>query len=74
MNAIRRDEETDNIHSMFVDQWDWEKIISKDERTVETLKKTVKLIYSALRHTEYYITKEYNFIGNLLPEKIHFIT
>ena len=72
MNAIRRDEETDNIHSIFVDQWDWEKIISKEDRTVETLKKTVKLIYSALRHTEYYITKEYNFIGNLLPETIHF--
>ena len=74
MNAIRRDEDTDNIHSIFVDQWDWEKIISKEERTLETLKKTVKLIYAALRHTEYYITKEYNFIGNLLPEKITFIT
>ncbi len=74
MNAIRRDEETDNIHSIFVDQWDWEKIIAKEDRTKETLKKTVKLIYSALRHTEYYITKEYNFIGNLLPEEIHFVT
>lgn len=74
MNAIRRDEETDNIHSIFVDQWDWEKIIGKEERTVETLKKTVKLIYAALRHTEYYITREYDFIGSLLPEKIHFIT
>ena len=74
MNAIRRDEETDNIHSIFVDQWDWEKIIAKEERTVETLKKTVKLIYAALRHTEYYITREYDFIGSLLPEKIHFVT
>ena len=74
MNAIRRDEETDNIHYIFVDQWDWEKIISKEERTVETLKKTVKLIYAALRHTEYYITREYDFIGSLLPEKIHFVT
>ena len=74
MNAIRRDEETDNIHSIFVDQWDWAKIIGKEERTVETLKKTVKLIYAALRHTEYYITREYDFIGNLLPEKIHFVT
>lgn len=74
MNAIRRDEETDNIHSIFVDQWDWEKIINKKDRTVETLKKTVELIYSALRHTEYYITNEYNFIGSLLPEKIFFIT
>lgn len=74
MNAIRRDEETDNIHSIFVDQWDWEKIITHEQRTEKTLKSTVKLIYSALRHTEYYITKEYNFIGSLLPEKITFIT
>lgn len=74
MNAIRRDEDTDNIHSIFVDQWDWEKIIRKEERTEKMLKSTVKLIYSALRHTEYYITKEYNFIGSLLPEKITFIT
>lgn len=74
MNAIRRDEETDNIHSIFVDQWDWEKIIAKEDRTVETLKKTVNLIYTALRHTEYYITKEYNFIGSLLPETIHFVS
>lgn len=74
MNAIRRDEETDNIHSIFVDQWDWEKIISKEDRNVETLKKTVKLIYSALRHTEYYISKEYDYLGCSLPERIHFIT
>ena len=74
MNAIRRDEDTDNIHSIFVDQWDWEKIISKDDRNEKTLKETVKLIFSALRHTEYYITKEYNFIGSLLPERITFIT
>ena len=74
MNAIRRDEDCDNIHSIFVDQWDWEKIICKENRTEKTLKKTVKLIYAALRHTEYYITKEYNFIGSLLPEKITFLT
>ena len=74
MNAIRRDEDTDNIHSIFVDQWDWEKIINKEDRTEKYLKKTVKLIYSALRHTEYYISKEYNFIGSQLPEKITFIT
>lgn len=74
MNAIRRDEETDNIHSIFVDQWDWEKIIEKQDRTEKQLKKTVKLIYSALRHTEYYISKEYNFLGSQLPEKITFIT
>ncbi len=74
MNAIRRDEDTDNIHSIFVDQWDWEKIISKEDRTEKYLKKTVKLIYSALRHTEYYISREYNFLGTQLPEKITFIT
>ena len=74
MNAIRRDEDTDNIHSIFVDQWDWEKIINKEDRTEKYLKKTVKLIYSALRHTEYYISREYNFLGTQLPEKITFIT
>ena len=52
MNAIRRDEDTDNVHSIFVDQWDWEKIILKDERNIETLKSTVRKVYSALRETE----------------------
>ena len=74
MNAIRRDEDTDNIHSMFVDQWDWEKIITKDQRNVETLKEVVSCIYQTLRHTENYIVNEYSFIGRLLPEKITFIT
>ena len=74
MNAIRRDEETDNIHSMFVDQWDWEKIIMKEERTVETLRASVESIYAALRHTENYIVNEYSFIGKLLPETITFVT
>ena len=74
MNAIRRDEDTDNIHSMFVDQWDWEKIITKEQRTEEYLRQAVKCIYQALRHTENYIVNEYSFIGRLLPEKITFIT
>ncbi|MBQ8440707.1 MAG: aspartate--ammonia ligase [Clostridia bacterium] len=74
MNAIRRDEDTDNIHSMFVDQWDWEKIITKEQRTEEYLRHVVKCIYQALRHTENYIVNEYSFIGRLLPEKITFIT
>ena len=52
MVAIRRDEDLDNIHSVYVDQWDWEKIISKEERTMETLKETVRTIYSVLRKTE----------------------
>ena len=74
MNAIRRDEETDNIHSMFVDQWDWEKIIDREERTQKTLHKTVRCIYDALRHTEQYIINEYAFIGKLLPDEIKFIS
>ena len=74
MNAIRRDEETDNIHSMFVDQWDWEKIITKEQRNEQTLKEIVECIYQTLRHTENYIVNEYSFIGRLLPEKITFIT
>ena len=74
MTAIRRDEDTDNIHSIYVDQWDWEKIITRSERTEATLKKTVKYIYEALKHTENYIVDDYNFIERLLPEKITFIT
>ncbi len=74
MNAIRRDEETDNIHSLFVDQWDWEKIITKEQRTLETLKKAVTNIYAAIRHTENYIVDDYNFIESFLPEDITFIT
>ena len=54
MNAIRRDEITDNIHSIFVDQWDWEKIILKQDRNVEYLKETVRKIYKALKKTEKY--------------------
>ena len=52
MNAIRRDEITDNIHSIFVDQWDWEKSSKKDERTIATLMDTVKVVYKCLRKTE----------------------
>lgn len=74
MNAIRRDEETDNIHSIFVDQWDWERIIKKEERTREVLERFVRRIYRALRHTENYIVDDYEFIDRLLPEEITFIT
>ena len=51
MSAIRRDEDTDNIHSLYVDQWDWEKIISKEERNTETLEYTVRKVYSCLLYT-----------------------
>ncbi len=74
MNAIRRDETVDNLHSVFVDQWDWEKIISKEERNIETLKSTVNKIYAALKHTEKYIADDYAFASRFLPEKITFIT
>lgn len=75
MSAIRRDEDTDNIHSVFVDQWDWEKHINREDRTAETLHHTVKGIYRALRHTERYIADDYAFVEkNFLPESITFIT
>ena len=74
MNAIRRDEDTDNIHSIFVDQWDWEKVISKEERNEATLKDTVKSVYEALRITEKYMSNRYNYIKCILPEEIHFVT
>ena len=74
MNAIRRDEDLDNIHSVFVDQWDWEKIITKEQRTVETLQNTVKCIYNSLKHTEKYIANEYDFASVYLPEDITFVT
>ncbi len=74
MNAIRRDEELDNIHSMFVDQWDWEMIIGEEERTRETLQSTVDSIYEALKNTEEYICSEYPFIERVLPDKISFVT
>lgn len=74
MNAIRRDEMPDNLHSMYVDQWDWEKIIRREERTRQTLHETVRCIYAALLHTENYIVNEYSFIGKLLPPEITFLT
>ena len=74
MNAIRRDEITDNIHSIFVDQWDWEKIIKKDERTIATLMDTVKVVYKCLRKTEKYMAIQYDYIEELLPHDIFFVT
>ena len=74
MSAIRRDEDTDNIHSIYVDQWDWEKIITKEERTEETLRSVVKNIYSVLRKTEKYMAIRYDYIEEILPPEIFFIT
>ncbi len=74
MNAIRRDEDTDNIHSVFVDQWDWEKIIEKKDRNEETLRSVVKAVYEALRVTEKYVANQYEYVHCILPEEITFIT
>ena len=74
MNAIRRDETTDNIHSIFVDQWDWEKIISKEDRTLDTLKSVVRDVYKTLRKTEMYMAIQYDYIEEILPKEIFFIT
>ena len=74
MNAIRCDEITDNIHSIFVDQWDWEKIIKKDERTIATLMDTVKVVYKCLRKTEKYMAIQYDYIEEILPHDIFFVT
>lgn len=74
MNAIRRDEDTDNIHSIFVDQWDWEKIITKEDRTVETLQTIVKNVYNALKATEEFICNKYTYVNPIMPEEISFIT
>jgi len=74
MRAIRRDEELDNLHSIYVDQWDWELAITKEERHVATLKSTVENIYSAVRATEQYISGLYPQITPILPEKLHYVT
>lgn len=74
MNAIRRDEVTDNIHSIFVDQWDWEKIIFRSDRNMETLQETVKAVYKVLRQTEKYMSIQYDYIHEILPKEIYFIT
>ena len=74
MNAIRRDEEVDNIHSIYVDQWDWEKVIKREDRTLDFLKATVEDIYKVLRLTEKYMAIHYDYIEEILPKNIFFIT
>ncbi len=74
MNAIRRDEELDNLHSVYVDQWDWEKVITKAMRTKNYLKETVEKIYNAFVKTENFIVHEYPQLERWLPEKITFVT
>ena len=74
MSAIRRDEVADNIHSVYVDQWDWEKIIRKEDRTMATLETTVRAIYAVLFKTEKYMAIRYDYIKEILPEDIYFIS
>ncbi|ONI37896.1 aspartate--ammonia ligase [Candidatus Epulonipiscium fishelsonii] len=74
MNAIRRDEVLDHLHSIYVDQWDWEKIISKEDRNENYLKQTVKKIYDAFLKTENFINEQYPALEKWLPEDITFIT
>lgn len=73
MNAIRRDEELDNIHSIYVDQWDWEKIVEKEDRTIEYLKDTVRKIYQVFLEVEDCLEQEYSFYKKVLPSEIFFI-
>lgn len=74
MNAIRRDETLDNLHSIYVDQWDWEKVISREARTQETLFEIVKTIYSVFKKTEEFVCGCYPHIAKVLPEEISFIS
>ncbi len=74
MKAIRKDEEVDDVHSMYVEQWDWEKVIKKEDRTIDYLKETVKSIYKSIRSTAIQTRKQYPFLTISLPKTIHFIT
>lgn len=74
MNAIRKDEELDNIHSIYVDQWDWELIIDKEERNEAKLKEVVKKIYKVFKEAEEHVHDIYPEINKMLPEEITFIT
>lgn len=74
MNAIRRDEVLDNLHSIYVDQWDWEKIITKEQRSLDTLRSEVQKIYQVFKTTENYLYEHFPVLNPILPEEIHFIT
>jgi len=73
MNAIRADEELDNLHSLYVDQWDWERVISPEERNLAFLKYVVRKIYDVIRRTEKYICYQYSMIQPILPPEITFV-
>ena len=73
MNAIRADEELDNLHSLYVDQWDWERVMNPEERNLDYLKQIVRRIYAAMLRTEYMISEVYNVLTPSLPDEIYFI-
>ncbi len=73
MNAVRPDEILDNTHSIYVDQWDWERVITEHDRNVGFLKKTVRTIYDVIRRTEKYVCHEFPALKPVLPENIHFV-
>ena len=73
MNALRPDEDLDNIHSIYVDQWDWEKVIRREDRNLDYLKQTVRRIYEAIKVTENKLYVEFPQIEPMLPEDIFFI-
>lgn len=74
MNAIRRDEVTDNLHSLYVDQWDWEKVIRREDRTIDMLKQVVSSIYGVFLDVEAMVASRYPFLNRKLPKEITFIT
>ena len=73
MNAIRADEELDNLHSLYVDQWDWEAVITREQRTIDFLKNVVRRIYAAILRTEFLVCEHFSNIKPFLPQEIHFI-
>ena len=74
MNAIRKDEDLDNYHSAYVDQWDWEKVIAREDRTIDYLQKTVKQIFKVIKHMEHEVWYKFPKAVHHLPDEIHFIT
>ena len=74
MNAIRRDEVLDNLHSVYVDQWDWEKVITREQRCVQTLQDTVRQIMKALCKTQETLSNQFSCLERYLPEQISFVT
>ncbi len=74
MKAIRKDEIVDDIHSLYVEQWDWEKVIKKEDRTINYLKETVRIIYKSIRETAIKMRKKHPFLEISLPKTIYFIT